>query len=35
MPSTEFEPAIPGIKQLQTYALEDTATGIGPILILS
>ena len=24
-----FEPAIPAIKRLQTYALESTATGIG------
>jgi hypothetical protein len=29
MPSAEFEPAIPAIKRLQTYALDRTATGIG------
>jgi hypothetical protein len=29
MPSVGFEPAIPAIKRLQTYALERTATGIG------
>jgi hypothetical protein len=29
MSSARFEPAIPAIKQLQTYALECTATGIG------
>jgi hypothetical protein len=29
MPSAEFEPAIPAIKGLQTYALNCTATGIG------
>ena len=28
MPSVGFEPAIPAIKRLQTYALERTATGI-------
>jgi hypothetical protein len=27
--SAEFEPAIPKIKPLQTYALDRTATGIG------
>ena len=27
MPSAEFEPAIPVIKRLQTYALDRTATG--------
>jgi hypothetical protein len=30
MPSVGFEPAIPAVKQLQTYALDRTATGIGP-----
>jgi len=29
MPSVEFEPAIPLIKQLQTYASDRTTTGIG------
>jgi len=29
MPSAEFEPAIPAIKQPRTYALDLTATGIG------
>jgi len=29
MPSAGFEPAIPKISRLQTYALDSTATGIG------
>jgi len=29
MPSAEFKPVIQVIKQLQTYALDYTATGIG------
>jgi hypothetical protein len=29
MPSAGFEPVIPAIKQLQTYALDSTAIGIG------
>ena len=29
MPSAGFEPATPAIKQLQTYALDRKATGIG------
>jgi len=29
MRSAEFEPAIPENKQLHTYALHRTATGIG------
>jgi hypothetical protein len=29
MPSAGFEPANPATEQLQTYALERTATGIG------
>ena len=29
MPSAGFEPTIPAIKQLQTYAFDRTATGIG------
>ena len=29
MPSAGFEPAIPAIKRLQTYALDRTATEIG------
>jgi hypothetical protein len=29
MPSATFEPAIPAIKWLQTYALDLTATMIG------
>ena len=28
MPSTGFKPKIPAIKQLQTYALDGTATWI-------
>jgi hypothetical protein len=31
MPSAGFEPAIPAIKQLRTYTLDCTATGIGII----
>jgi hypothetical protein len=34
MPSAGFEPAIPAIKRLQTYALDSTATGIGNSLIV-
>jgi len=30
MPSTGFEPAIPAIKRLQTYALDSTATRYWP-----
>jgi hypothetical protein len=33
MPSEGFEPAITAIKQLQTYALDCAATGIGNINI--
>jgi len=29
IPLAEFEPAIPGIERLQTYALDRKATGIG------
>jgi hypothetical protein len=29
IPSVGFEPTIPGIKRLQTYTLDCTATGIG------
>jgi hypothetical protein len=29
MPWTEFEPAIPGVRRLQTYALDRTDTGMG------
>jgi hypothetical protein len=29
MPSAGFEPAIPVIRQLQTYTLDRTDTGIG------
>jgi hypothetical protein len=29
MRSAEFDPAIPEIKQLHTYALHRTATGLG------
>jgi len=32
MPSAGFEPAITATKQLQTYALQRTATEIGPII---
>jgi hypothetical protein len=28
-----FEPAIPAVIRLQTYALDCTATGIGPIIV--
>jgi hypothetical protein len=31
MPSAGFEPAIAAIERLQTYALDRTDTGIGPI----
>jgi len=31
MPSAGFEPAIAATDQLQTYALDRTDTGIGPI----
>jgi len=33
MPSTGFQPAIPAIKLLQTYALDRRATGIGFVAI--
>jgi hypothetical protein len=29
IPSAGFEPVIPAIEQLQTYALDRTSTGIG------
>jgi hypothetical protein len=29
MPSARFEPTIPAIKRMQTYALDCTATGVG------
>ena len=29
MASTEFEPKVPAIKQLKTYALDLITTGIG------
>jgi len=31
MPSAEFEPAIPAINQLHTYAVYRTATGNGTL----
>jgi hypothetical protein len=31
MPSVGFEPAIPGVEQLQTYTLDHMAAGIGTI----
>jgi hypothetical protein len=31
MPSAGFEPTIPAMKQLQTYALDRTDTGIGAV----
>jgi len=31
MPSAGFERTIPAIKRLQTYAVDHTAIGIGPI----
>jgi hypothetical protein len=31
MYSAGFEPAIPAMEQLQTYALDSTATGIGHV----
>jgi hypothetical protein len=34
MPSAGFEPAIPAIKRLHTYALDCTATEIGNGLIV-
>jgi hypothetical protein len=34
MLSGAFEPAIPAIKRLQSYALERMATGIGLIIII-
>jgi hypothetical protein len=33
MSSAGFEPAIPAIEHLQTYALDRTATGIGVRII--
>jgi hypothetical protein len=33
MPSAGFEPAIPAISRLQTYALDRTVTGIGNEII--
>jgi hypothetical protein len=33
MPSVGFEPMIPGIKWLQAYALDHTATGMSISLI--
>jgi len=33
MPTTGFEPAIPTCMQLQTYALDGTATGIVELAI--
>jgi hypothetical protein len=33
MHSEGFEPAVPAIKLLQTYAVERTAIGIGGIYI--
>ena len=35
MPSARFEPAIPAIKRLQTFALDDTDTGTGWIQCMS
>jgi len=29
MPSAEFEPAVPAVKRLQTYAWGNMANGIG------
>jgi hypothetical protein len=34
MPSAEFKPAISAIEQLRTYALDQTANGIGPQTML-
>jgi hypothetical protein len=34
MPPVGFEPAIPAIKRLQTYALDRTTTGIGHQILL-
>jgi hypothetical protein len=31
MLSGGFEPAIPAVDRLQTYAVDRTATGIGPL----
>jgi hypothetical protein len=33
MPAVGFEAATPAIKQLQTYAIDRTATGIGLIFL--
>jgi len=35
MPSTGFEPAIPGSERLQTHALDRSATGIGCLAYIS
>lgn len=32
MPPVGFEPSIPEVEQLQTYALDSTVTGIGFML---
>jgi hypothetical protein len=34
MPSAGFKPATPATKRSQTYALERSASGIGPVFIL-
>jgi hypothetical protein len=33
MPLNEFEPKIPASEQLQTYALDRAATGIGAYIV--
>jgi hypothetical protein len=33
MPLAGFEPVIPAIERLQTYALDRTATGLGIALL--
>jgi len=32
MPSAGFEPTIPAVKRLQTYALNSMATGVDSII---
>ena len=34
MPSAIFEPGVPAVNQLQTYALDRTVTGIVDVRII-
>jgi len=34
MPSAGFEPTIPGIERVQTYALDGRATRIRPLYVI-